>query len=336
MSLLALLLVLLAAVLHAGWNYLAKSAQDTNAFLWWALLFGAVGYGAYIFATAPVYLPREVWLLYALSISAEVGYLITLVRGYASGDLSLVYPLARGSAPILVPLWSALFLGERLPAAGYVGVGLMVVGIFIVSRQPGLTPDAPSRSPAFRKAERDDTSSIPHSPSSPFPSVRDSRSPDILQSGEGEGGRRGVGVRNVAVFWALASGFFVSVYSVLDKVIVNSVPPLVYNFWVYAGIAVAWAPFVWLKDRRTVARNFAELRENFMRVAVGSMMTVGAYVVVLVALTMTSASYVVAGRGTSVIIGALLGWLALHEGFGRLRVLGATLMVAGLMVIALA
>ncbi len=292
----ALLLVLLAAVLHAGWNYLAKSARDTDAFLWWALLVGAIGYGAYIFATASAYLPREVWFLYALSIGSEVGYLITLVRGYAAGDLSLVYPLARGSAPILVTLWSALFLRERLPAAGYLGVGLMVVGIFVVSRQPNLVSGL---------------------------------SLERRQSGKGRGAMP-------AVLWALASGFFVSVYSVLDKIIVNSVPPLVYNFWVYAGIAVAWAPFVWLRDRQAMTRNFAELRENYVRVVVGSMMTVGAYVVVLLALTMTSASYVVAGRGTSVIIGALLGWLALHEGFGRVRVLGAMLMVAGLAILAFA
>src|SRR5512135_1053793 len=111
MSLTALLLVLLAAVLHAGFNYLVKSARDTVPFLWWALLFGTLGYGAYIFATASVFLPREVWLLYVLSIGAEVAYVMTLVRGYATGDLSLVYPLARGSAPMLVALWSALFLG---------------------------------------------------------------------------------------------------------------------------------------------------------------------------------------------------------------------------------
>jgi drug/metabolite transporter (DMT)-like permease len=290
MSLLALSLVLLAAFLHAGWNYLAKAAQDTNAFLWWALFFGAIGYGVYIFATATVFLPREVWLLYVVSIGCEVAYLITLVRGYASGELSLVYPLARGSAPILVALWSALFLGERLPALGYMGVGLMVLGIWVVSRQSVGTLD-------------------------PSPGQR---------------------VRNAAVFWALLSSFFVSAYSVLDKIIVQTVPPLVYNFWVYAGIAVAWSPFVWFRDRRKVSRNLSELHHNFARVVVGSLMTVGAYVAVLLALTMTSASYVTAGRGTSVIVGALLGWLALHEGFGRLRVLGATLMVAGLTLMAFA
>ncbi len=138
------------------------------------------------------------------------------------------------------------------------------------------------------------------------------------------------------MLWALASSVFFSIYSVLDKQIVANMSPLVYNFWVYAGIAVGWAPFVWIGRENVLSRNIGELRDNWPRVVLGSIMTVGAYVAVLVALTQASASYVVAGRGTSVIIGALLGWLALHEGFGWLRVIGSVLMVAGLALIALA
>ena len=287
MPLSALALVLLAAVLHACWNYLAKSARNTTAFLWWALLFGALGYGVYIFATTSVYLPRQVWVLYALSIGAEIGYLITLTRGYADGDLSLVYPISRGSAPIFTTLLSAMFLGERLPAAGYLGIGLMVAGVFVASSQASSHPGA-------------------------------------------------LNLKNSAIVWALISGVFISLYSFLDKIIVNSLSPLIYNFWVYAGMTVLWAPLVWLGGRRAMVENFQELRQNLPRVLFGSAMTIGSYLAALVALTMTSASYVVAGRGTSVIIGALLGWLVLKESVGRVRVIGATLMVAGLALIALA
>jgi drug/metabolite transporter (DMT)-like permease len=281
MPLAALALVLLASVLHACWNYLAKSARNTTAFLWWALLFGSLGYGIFIFGTTSVDLPRKVWLLYALSISAEVGYLITLTRGYAGGDLSLVYPVARGSAPIFVTLWSALFLGERLPLVGYVGIGMMVGGVYVASSQQ-----------------------------SSYPSLS--------------------GLKNNALLWALISGVFVSVYSFLDKLIVESLSPLVYNFWVYAGMTILWAPLVWLGSSRMAHQNLSEVRENLPRILVGSAMTIGSYVCALVALTMTSASYVVAGRGTSVIIGAVLGWLVLKESVGRVRVFGAGLMVAGL------
>ncbi len=315
----ALALVLLAALLHAGWNYLAKSAHDTNVFLWWAILIGAIGYGAIVATTATLSLPSSVWLLYVCSIAAEVGYLITLVLGYRSGDLSLVYPLARGSAPILVAVWSALFLGERLPPVGYLGVALMVAGIFVVSWQPGRRPGPLSQMAV---------------PAQTAPTLPD---PGKTMSAREPGEERAkTSAARISVFWALASGVFVSIYSVLDKVIVNNVNPLVYNYWVYAGISVAWSPFVWLGGAGTVKRNWAELQDHFGRILLGSVMTVGAYVSVLVALTQTSASYVVAGRGTSVIVGALLGWLALREGFGWLRVLGSCLMVAGLTLIAFA
>ena len=291
MSFHALALVLLAAALHAGWNYLAKSARNMAAFLWWAVFLGALGYGGCLFLIEPVLLPRKVWGLYALSMGAEVGYLVMLVRGYELGDLSLVYPLARGAAPSLIAVWSALFLGERLPAPGYLGVALMVAGILVVALRP-----------------RGAGEKRPHD---------------------------GRGVRNAAI-WALAAGFFVSVYSLLDKIIVRDVPPEVYNFWVYAGMAAGWSPFVWLGRRGAAGENFAELGRNWGRILIGMVMNVAGYWAILLALTITSASYVLAARGTSVVMGALLGWLALKEAFGPVRVAGAALMAGGLALVVLA
>ncbi len=289
MSLPVLLLVLFAAALHAGWNYLAKASRDTVAFLWWGVAFGALGSGILILATGSIWLPRELWPLFILSDLAELGYFITLVRGYGEGDLSLVYPLSRGSAPIFLAAWSALLIGERLPFAGYLGVAIMVAGIFVASQKPRAAGAAIA-----------DQASMPGRP----------------------------------VLWALASGIFISIYSLSDKIIVGGMSPLAYNWWVYAGNAITWITIVWTARRR--AANIAELRANWPRVLAGSAMTVGAYVLVLIALTTSSASYVVAGRGTSVVFGALLGWRALGESLGRVRVIGALLMVAGLALMSLA
>ncbi len=292
LSITNLLLVLTAAALHAGWNYMAKSSRDTVTFLWWGVTLGAVGCCIYLLLTSGIYLPPEVWPYFIISDLAELAYFVTLVRGYSQGDLSLVYPLSRGSAPIFLAFWSALLLGERLPLLGYAGILLMVGGIYVSS----LTVTAGQ-------------------------TLGVSKNPKGL-------------IYNSAALWALASGVFVSVYSLSDKLVVAQMPPLVYNFWVYAGNAITWLPLVLL--RRGPARMAEELRVNWPRVLAGSVMTVGAYVLVLVALTTSIASYVVAGRGTSVIIGAVLGWLALGEGFGRTRVLGAILMVIGLAVMTFA
>jgi drug/metabolite transporter (DMT)-like permease len=109
---------------------------------------------------------------------------------------------------------------------------------------------------------------------------------------------------------------------------------LIYNWWVFVGNAILWMPMVW--RRFPSRRNFDELRKNSSGVIATSVMMVGAYAAALVALGLTSASYVVAGRGLSVVIGAFFGALMLKEGFGSTRIMGATLMVAGLALIAFA
>jgi drug/metabolite transporter (DMT)-like permease len=290
MSYLALLLILLSAFLHALYNFLIKSSRDTIAFFWWSVALGAIGYGCWLLTGPGIFLSRASVPFFLASAAAEFGYFMTLVKGYERGDLSLVYPISRGSPPVFLAAWSAIFLAERLPFAGYAGIGVAVAGIYI-------------------------TSFIPNS-------AGKIRLRDVFQS-----------FRDPATLWALASGIFISIYSLTDKLALSATPPLVYNFWVYAGNAVLWSAVVWRPGRARL--NMAVVRTQPTRVLVAAFATVGAYTAVLIALTMTSASYVVAGRGLSVVIGALFGMFALNEGFGRLRLAGAVMTVAGLALMAL-
>ena len=130
MSGLALALVLLAACVHASWNLLAKLAEDKLAFLWCSALAGAILYaplGLWLLLTHPV--PAEAWLILAASCALEGAYYWGLAQAYRYGDLSLVYPIARGTAPLIVPLLAAVFLGERLSLLGAGGVALIVGGM---------------------------------------------------------------------------------------------------------------------------------------------------------------------------------------------------------------
>ena len=63
----------------------------------------------------------------------EAVYFITLTRAYALGDLSQVYPIARGSAPLFVLLWAMLFLGERPTLIGAGGIFIVVIGLYLVN-----------------------------------------------------------------------------------------------------------------------------------------------------------------------------------------------------------
>jgi drug/metabolite transporter (DMT)-like permease len=122
--------VLLAAVLHAGWNALLKGVPDRLATIVLLDLTG-LGLSALALPLVPPPAPASRGLLVA-SVALHLGYELLLLRSYRVGDLSQVYPLARGSAPLLVAAFAGLVLGERLGSwqlAGLVGVcvGLLLL-----------------------------------------------------------------------------------------------------------------------------------------------------------------------------------------------------------------
>lgn len=133
---LALALVLAAAVLHATWNFLFKRAKDKPSFV---LLFGLASVVMYlpvfVFMVARQPIPREAWFAIAASGVVHTFYFAALARGYSVGDLSLVYPLARGTGPLLVPVWAALFLGEHPSAIGLAGILAVVGGVYTLHLQ---------------------------------------------------------------------------------------------------------------------------------------------------------------------------------------------------------
>jgi drug/metabolite transporter (DMT)-like permease len=136
MPLTALLAVLLAAGTHATWNLAAKRAAGARHFVF---LYSAM--------SVVIYLPVVVWIIWvtrphftavhwlALSASAalHIGYSLTLQAAYRASDLSLVYPLARGSGPLLSFFLAVTLLGESLSWQSLVGVLLIVSGILLVT-----------------------------------------------------------------------------------------------------------------------------------------------------------------------------------------------------------
>jgi len=134
----ALSLVLVAAVLHAGWNVLLKTSGDPLRTAVRLQAFGTavlvpLGVVAWIAGGRPPIEPAAVAL--ALGSGAlEAVYFVCLSAAYGRGDLSLVYPLARGSAPLLSILIGIGLLGERLGLPAAIGVAALVTGILLVAR----------------------------------------------------------------------------------------------------------------------------------------------------------------------------------------------------------
>jgi drug/metabolite transporter (DMT)-like permease len=126
----AVALALAAAVLHAVWNLLLARAPDTDAAT--AVAFGL---GVALFALpalAAWELDASAWPYVAASAAFELGYVATLAGGLSRGDLSVVYPLARGSAPVLVLAVSAGVLGAATSAWQVAGVLLAAAGVLLV------------------------------------------------------------------------------------------------------------------------------------------------------------------------------------------------------------
>ena len=111
MSLGVLGLVLLAAWAHAAWNLVAKGAQGGAAFVWLTTVASAVLYAPVL--VGGIDLEPAAIALMAGSGALHAAYFVLLQRGYATGDLSLVYPLARGTGPLLSTVAAIAFLGEH-------------------------------------------------------------------------------------------------------------------------------------------------------------------------------------------------------------------------------
>lgn len=131
MLLTSLLLLLSAAALHAVSNAFLKQARDKLAFAWWMLGVFCVLGAPLVFFTGAV--PAAGWEVAILSGLLEAVYFITLGRAYTHGDLSVVYPVARGSAPLFLLLWASLFLGEKPSPAGLAGILSIVAGLYLIN-----------------------------------------------------------------------------------------------------------------------------------------------------------------------------------------------------------
>jgi drug/metabolite transporter (DMT)-like permease len=126
----AIALLLTSAALHALWNLLLKKSEQKYLAMGWQVVIGSiVSIFAIFFTGLP---PRNMWLFVLISTILEAIYFAILTYAYNDHDFSLVYPVARGAAPALVLIWSALFLSEIPSIGGLLGILLIVCGLVII------------------------------------------------------------------------------------------------------------------------------------------------------------------------------------------------------------
>ena len=300
MPALALGLVLVAALIHALWNFVAKkSGGDIRI----ALLSNI----ALCIVWAPVglwFIRRDVaafgalqWSLVAASGAIHVVYFVTLLRGYRLGDLSVVYPLARGTGPLLTALVATTFLGEALGLVGWLGVLGIVGGIVIIAGGPALL--RAMRGGAHSQQEHARL-------------------------------RLGVG-------YGLATGAFIAAYSVVDGYAVKyaHMSPVLVDY-LSNVVRLPLTAILILVIRQREALPMREYAKRMWRpaLAIGALSPI-AYVLVLYAVSMAPLSQVAPVREVSMLFAAFLGGSQLGEHNRRARLIGAGCIAAGVVAIAL-
>ncbi len=293
------LLVLLAAAMHAAWNALVKVERDRLAAIALINGFGAV-LGAILVALAPP-LRLEAWAYLAPSLVLQSVYMGVLMLTYRLGDLSQVYPVARGTAPLGVVAFSFLSEGRvppRLELLGVTAISLGIVSLAWRRRMPG----------AARHGV----------PSAGAPGGAGGAAP---------GGAHGW----LPIAYAVGNGLIIAAYTVLDSRGVRSgESPLAYGGWIFMFYGLPWVAVALVRRGWKPFR--PEARHWILLLGAGGLCFF-AYVAAVWALSRGAAAPVSALRETSVIFAALIGTLLLKEPFGPRRVLAAALVALGVVLI---
>ena len=139
MTAFALALVLASAVAHATWNLFAKRASGGAPFLWLAFalsipLYGPIAIAVLIVSGARLGPVEVLWMF--VNAALNVAYGIFLLRGYRAGDLSVVYPLARGTGPVLALVGAIVLFGERPTPLAIGGAIAIVLGVLALTGDP--------------------------------------------------------------------------------------------------------------------------------------------------------------------------------------------------------
>ncbi len=324
MPLSALALLVLAALLHAAWNLLLKNAGQKYIVLWWGLALSSIISLPILLLQLPI--PARIWPFAILSALLEALYDGVLAAAYQKDDFSLVYPIARGGAPALLALWAILFLKETPSLAGKIGLAVLTLGLMVVG------------SSKWWSLRRQKVGWVGDPPLSAAGRESPLSNPPLFASGPAArtaAGRAGIASPGLAgLGLACLVALIISFYSVVDGAAVRLYDAASYTVLVFVLTAIFGLPVLlrlygWPAIRATG-------RFHWRQAAAIGLLSLLAYMLVLIAYSFAPVSYGGAIREISIVFGALAAWLWLKEDFGLLRLAGSLVIFAGLLMIVLA
>lgn len=278
-------LVLTAAVFHAVWNFVARRMSGNLAVFWFSLWTAVVlllpvigGLGATNGLEPLLEMVRNGYGYIIATGVIHCFYFLLLARAYEQGEISIVYPVARGSGIGITAVCAWLFLQEDITALGGVGIALVCLGILWMSALGSRRNATAARS---------------------FTS-------------------------------ALGVGLSITAYSLVDKLGVGIVDPVVYIWLMFLITALLLWPVVVARYHGMLRRIGRTSWRSILLIGAGSS---GTYLMILFAMTSGQVSYIVALREFAVVVGAALGVVFLKEPLTRGKVGAVMAITAGLMCI---
>lgn len=300
MTIASIIIVLISALAHAGWNLFGKKVSPSGAFFWYSTLWGGV-------LTLPVLayhhamlfkLDAGIWWLVLATGFFQATYLSSLAAAYRHGELSVVYPLAR-SSPLLILLVGTLFLGtsEYITGAAVAGIVMIVLGCVILPMQ---------QFKDFR-----------------FSNYRNLATLFALLAAASTAGYSMIDDAATERMRHLLAGHALDAEVALVFVILQAWSALL---WLSLGLALQ------TPERRLIKVLAASWRSTMA----AGILILGTYVLVVWAMAYADdVSYVVAFRQVSIPIGVALGWRFLGETMCPPKILGVVTILAGLFLVVL-
>lgn len=274
------LAVIAAGLMHAAWNAMIK--QRLDRFMSISLM--SFSMAALSIACLPFFeVPQGfTWFWIGVSAALHTGYKIFLIRAYEAGDLAQVYPLARGSAPLLTAVFGFVLLGEQLSTIMTVGIAVLCLGITLMSMRGGATL-----------------------------------------------GR----LNGIAIVNALITSLFIAAYTLTDGIGGRSAPSASsYAVWMFAIDGVWMALFCTYMRGPEV---FSAIAAQWRSALISGALSLGAYWIVIWAMTRAPIAAVAALRETSILFAVLISVLFLGERLTSWRLAAVALIVAGVILLRL-
>ena len=268
-------LITLSACIHVGWNLILKQSHTRQLTSWLSICMAGFG-------TLPFVWSHTSWQIWGIACAGalfQAGYSLLLAYGYDRYDLGVLYPIARGVAPLLAAIWATLWLGDTISMGGMVAIALITGGTIWIGVRQQLTHGTGRR--------------IPWMP--------------------------------------LLIALMISGYTIIDAFGTRQSTPLTYYSVCMTCTAICMSPIVYWHQNG----NFTQWRRELPSAAIIGSMSFISYLIVLSCYAVAPVSYIAATREMSIVIAGLVGWLWLKEPMGSTRLIGASIVCAGVVTLVL-